>query len=107
VLTVRSPSAAAFRAGHRLRGRQSRRHTPDPDPTDPCATAGQASPGDVPDCLFHRNVINVEDRDSSARLFASPPPVQALIDVGYVWRVTQDSLVKRMYDRGVESVMLR
>jgi hypothetical protein len=30
--------------------------------------------------------------------------VQALIDVGFVWSVTQDSMIKRMYDRGLESV---
>jgi hypothetical protein len=29
---------------------------------------------------------------------------QALIDVGYVWSVTQDTAVKRMFDRGLESL---
>jgi hypothetical protein len=30
--------------------------------------------------------------------------VQALIDVGFVWSVTQDTMIKRMYDRGLESL---
>jgi hypothetical protein len=30
--------------------------------------------------------------------------VQALVDVGFLWTVTQDSAVKRMFDRGIESL---
>jgi hypothetical protein len=30
--------------------------------------------------------------------------VQALVDVGFLWTVTQDTMVKRIFDRGIESL---
>lgn len=44
--------------------------TPDPPAPDPCPVVDLASPGDVPECLFLREVIAPEDRDSSLKLFA-------------------------------------
>lgn len=43
-----------------------------------------------------------EEFDPALRIWNGS--VQALVDVGFLWTVTQDTLVKRTFDRGIESV---